>query len=617
MRTISFLFIFSFISLFPVSAQNKIVCNFDHIVFDARAWGDVSMTSAKAPAGSLGNAGLVSVPANNAADGIYFDTNIEIDKVDYSDIKFSIKPADFNTINFMIRLENTNTNVATAEKQISLPESSGNEWLEVITSLSELDLGLYNRIVLIPVNKGNAASVSFYIDNLTLVSKDVHENSPVATIRGNKFYAYDKEIFFNGINTAWQENNEWRLDFLGRNYSSQWWKNEFDRYVANKINTARIWIHGGGNSSPNIDGSGMVTGASNKFWNDMDALIKLAKERELYMMPTLWSFDMCKNNYNATKWKQFRDIINDEEKTKSYCENFLVPFVKRYDKEPYVLGYDLCNEPDHIWRDNDCGKLSRDNVIRFFATCAAYVHKNTNKPVTVGSMWIICNSDKYKSWTSQERYAGNNYSDASFRAQYDDPDAYLDFYSPHWYQWQSSGSFFTMKVENWLDNDYRPVLIGETPGYNVHESGWNSTLANMYINAYKNGYSGVCAWKNPKEDDGYGKFASIIPATNAFYEAYPDLVYPNSNNGTAIKSTTQQEKKQSIYLSSEGLLCIQLSDNTKEGLLKLYAMDGQLLFEKNIYGQTTQIDVSSLPENKVYIAQITTDVGTQSEKIVY
>ncbi len=347
------------------------------------------------------------------------------------------------------------------------------------------------------------------------------------TISGNKFYVASKQIFFNGINTAWQKQSDYTLDFLGRNFDYTWWNNEFQRYKDNKINLARIWVHGSGSHSPSLNGDGLVTGASSQFWTDMDQLVQLAKSKGVYLMVTFWSFDMVKNT--SSKYNQFRQIINDVNKTQWYTEYFLVPFLQRYENEPTIMGYDICNEPEHMWRDANCGNLNKNNVVRFIAWCAAKTNQFSAKPVTVGSMWIIFNSDRYTSW---DPYGGNNYSNAKLQAQYNNSNAFLDFYSPHWYQWQSSGAPFTTTIGYWLDNGDKPVLIGETPGYDVNSSSynnsgnWNITLANYYKQSYWNGYAGVCAWKNPWENDNYGNFNAIKVATNDFYVNYPNLVYP-------------------------------------------------------------------------------------------
>ncbi|GHE44758.1 glycoside hydrolase 5 family protein [Sphingobacterium griseoflavum] len=347
------------------------------------------------------------------------------------------------------------------------------------------------------------------------------------TISGNKFYLGSKQIFFNGVNTAWQKQNDYTLDYLGRNFDYNWWNAEFQRYKDNKINLARIWIHGSGSHSPSLNGDGLVTGATVQFWSDMDQLVQIAKSKGVYLLVTFWSFDMVKNS--SSKHNQYRQIINDVNKTQWYTEYFLVPFLQRYEHEPTIMGYDICNEPEHMWRDADCGYLQKNNVVRFVAWCAAKINEFSIKPVTVGAMWIIFNSDRYASW---DPHGGNNYSPAKLQMQYNNTHAYLDFYSPHWYQWQSSGAPFTTTVGYWLDNGDRPVLIGETPGYNINASSynnagnWNITLANYYKQSYWNGYAGVCAWKNPWENDNYGNFDAIKVATNDFHYHYPSLVYP-------------------------------------------------------------------------------------------
>lgn len=350
------------------------------------------------------------------------------------------------------------------------------------------------------------------------------------SIGGNKFYVNGKEIFFSGINAAWQKQADYSLDFLGRNFDYTWWSNELQRCKDNKMNLVRIWIHGAGNYSPSLNGDGLVTGATAQFWTDMDQLVQIATEKKIYIMPTFWSFDMVKN-VGSSKYTQYRQIINDVNKTKWYTEYFLIPFVQRYNNKPYVMGYDICNEPEHMWRDANCGNLARNNVIRFVAWCAAAINANTSKPVTVGSMWIIFNSNKYG--TGWDPYAGNNYSDLSLQAQYANSNAYLDFWSPHWYQWQSSGGPFNTSIGYWMDNGNKPSLIGETYGGNVNSSTpqntaeWNITMANFIKQSYWNGYAGVLGWKNPHENsDNMGTFAGVASGALDFYANYPTLVYP-------------------------------------------------------------------------------------------
>lgn len=368
----------------------------------------------------------------------------------------------------------------------------------------------------------------------TVVTPPTQPVTPVSTslnitISGSKFNVNSKEIFFNGVNTAWQKQSDYSLDYLGKNFDAAAWTTEFQRYVDNRINLARVWIHCDGNSSPSLAADGTVSGATDQFWADMDNLVKIATAKKVYIIPTLWSFGMAVNQSATVNYSKYRDIINDVTKTQSYINNFLIPYVKRYANEPYVMGYDICNEPEHLWRDANCGPLNHDNVIRFVAYCAAAIHQNSTKPVTVGSMWIIYDSNRYSGWAT---YGGNNYSNTTLQAQYNNSNAYLDFYSPHWYQWQTSDSPFAKTVSTWLDDASKPVLIEETYGGDISAStqgnaaNYNITMANFYLQSHTNGYAGVCGWKNPWENDGYGTFAGIASGTNAFYAAFPSLVYP-------------------------------------------------------------------------------------------
>lgn len=607
-------------------SQNKIVCNFNYISSNYNSWGNVSINVQSSTDGSLGKTGLISVPANNEGDGVYFNLNNPFTKSVYSGIKLRVKSSNMGTFSFVYKLENTLTGASSSDWETYPKYNANGQWQEVILPMDKLQDGQFNRITLVPAAYEYKSAFSFYIDEIALVDKNVNSSSPTITISGNKFYAYNKQIFFNGINTAWQWNNDYRLDFLGRNYNQEWWQQEFTRYEQNNINLARIWIHGGGNTSPSLNGDGVVTGVTNQFWTDMDKLVALSKERQIYIMPTFWSFDMVINNYNATRWSQFRQIINDENKTKWYCEYFLVPFVKRYNNEPYIMGYDICNEIEHMWRDGNCGNLSRNNVMRFIAICASYIHKHTNKPVTSGSMWIICNSSKYSSWTWADTYAGNNYSETSLRARYNDADAYLDFYSPHWYQWQSSGAFFNTTIGEWMDDGYKPVVIGETPGYNVNESGWNMTLANAYLNAYWNGYSGVCAWKSPWENDGYGTFAGITPATNNFYQNYPQLVYPNGKRQTFMATdfsiTDNQLEKESetvsdidISIVNEYTLRVSIENNYNNATIQIVDVStSRIISTQKIRNQYSEFDLHNVGNNKIIAVKIVRGGDTVSKK---
>lgn len=346
------------------------------------------------------------------------------------------------------------------------------------------------------------------------------------SINGNQFNANGKQIWFNGINTPW---NNW-ADF-GGNFVQSWWTGEFQKYVDNKINLARVWIHCEGSNSPTTNSDGSVTGASAQFWANMDTLVSISRTKKVYVLPCLWSFDMVKNSNQAT-YQKYRNLINSQANIQTYITNFLIPLVKRYANEPYVLGWEISNEPEWMFENAEDGPIPVVNVQRLHAMCAAAIHKNCTKPVTTGSACVKWNSYLYQNSGDN---AGNIWGDTTLQRVYNDPHAKLDFWEIHWYPWMSQ--WFQspyQKTTVAFQIDDKPVLVGESQGMDQCDTYICQTLVQMYENAYLNGFDGVCGWKTP-QNDGYGTFENIAVATNTFYNNHPQLVYPT---GTVVSVTS-------------------------------------------------------------------------------
>jgi uncharacterized protein YjdB len=360
---------------------------------------------------------------------------------------------------------------------------------------------------------------------LAIIAMFIAGKAQTVSITGNQFTVNGKQIFFNGINVPW---HNW-ADF-GGNFVQSWWTSEFQRYVDNKINLARVWIHCNGMNSPTTSSSGSVSGASAQFWANMDTLIAISRAKKVYIMPCLWSFDMVKNT-NTSTYQQFRNLINSQANIQTYIDNFLIPLVKRYPNEPYLLAWEICNEPEWMFENAEDGPIPIVNVQRLHAMCAAAIHKNSPKFVTTGSACVKWNSYLYQNSGDN---AGNVWGDTTLQRIYNDPQAKLDFWQIHWYPWMSQ--WFQspyQKTTAAFKIDDKPVIVGESQGLDQCDSYICMTLTQMYENAYVNGFDGVCGWKTP-QNDGYGTFENIAVATNAFYNNHAQLVYPS---GTAISVT--------------------------------------------------------------------------------
>jgi hypothetical protein len=97
------------------------------------------------------------------------------------------------------------------------------------------------------------------------------------TVNGNTFKVYGKEIFMNGVNTPW---NHWN-DF-GGNYDHSFWDTEFQKIRQAGGNASRIWISCNGDVGIDISETGLVSGATQDHWEDLDDMFALAAEHQIY-----------------------------------------------------------------------------------------------------------------------------------------------------------------------------------------------------------------------------------------------------------------------------------------------------------------------------------------------
>jgi hypothetical protein len=104
-------------------------------------------------------------------------------------------------------------------------------------------------------------------------------------------------------------------------FNKGWWTDEFARYKANHINLARVWIHGSGEMSPDIDESGHVSGVSDLSWQYMDHLFAVSKANGVCILLALFSFDVTKNTYPT--YERWITFLRSPAYIQSYIDNVL------------------------------------------------------------------------------------------------------------------------------------------------------------------------------------------------------------------------------------------------------------------------------------------------------
>jgi hypothetical protein len=345
----------------------------------------------------------------------------------------------------------------------------------------------------------------------------------------NTFTVDEKRIWINGVNTPW---NNWN-DF-GGTYNDSWWNNHFAKLRDAGINAVRVWINcNNDNGAITIAGNGMVSGASNKHWSDLDKFFKTAESNQIYIMATLLSFDHFKSpngNQPRAAAERWRNMLKNKGATVSFVENYTIPFVRRYRDNPWLWSIDICNEPDWIFENAECGKLPWDQISYFLAINAAAIHVYSNILVTVGLAMPKYNADG-------SRYQGNKVSDSFLQNLYPNTKAYLDFWSPHYYDWVGEwygvphyltpggtlGGSKTGWNGGWGLDGSKPAVIGECSAKGTGQGKWGitgNTIITDYESAYLNGWQGVMPWTSNGVDDN-GSLDDISPATKYMRDKYP------------------------------------------------------------------------------------------------
>jgi len=249
----------------------------------------------------------------------------------------------------------------------------------------------------------------------------------------------------------------------------------------------------------------VVIGPGARTLDDMRSALDIAAEFDIYIVFSLWSFDMLRDN--AHRKPPTRDnyrLLVEDEVLRSYIERALVPMVKALNGHTHLLAWELFNEPENmteVWfpqqKDFYGGPVpSLVRLQRVQALMAAAIHKtarehNQRALVTTGSKSL----GKYNS-----DVAGgiNLYRDDRLIAAADgDADAVFDFYAPHYYDnenMQGYWSPFHRPISYWqLD---KAVVIGEFYIEDLKpEKGKRVKAAELCRTLKKNGYAGGWGWQ--------------------------------------------------------------------------------------------------------------------------
>jgi len=322
-------------------------------------------------------------------------------------------------------------------------------------------------------------------------------------VEDRKFKIEGKELWLNGVNTPWQHWND-----FGGNFDPLFWDNEFSKIRKYGGNLTRIWITCNGEVGIKISSNGKIEGMTEKFWDDVDTLMSLAKKHKIYVLATLISFDHTKDSHpNYSLW---RKMYLSDENISSFVSNYVIPFAKRYATNDYLFAIEPCNEIEWVHEEH---KIPWERLQLFCARVASAVHSVSSVLVTVGC------SVKWQS----DKAEGNFFSDDKLQKVFLSKGSYIDFYSPHFYDWviRWFGNPFYDKRDVDYNLDDKPAIIGECPA----NAQWV-----IYEKAYKNGWEGVCAWTSNGVDANGNIDGHLGEQMKNFAKKYQELVRSYSLN---------------------------------------------------------------------------------------
>lgn len=268
----------------------------------------------------------------------------------------------------------------------------------------------------------------------------------------------------------------------------------FQTMHSDKINVTRWFVFADGRYSPefvNPATDSAVTGLDGQFFADVDRMLQIAHDNNIYLIPCLVDFHMFNTRVSSAGvyGGGHYSVFGTPAIRQTYLDNALKPLLQHIAASPYknyVLAYDIINEPE--WNVAGLGAGSNAFPIAtmqtFITECANYIH------LYGGGAYATAGTAQFK-WL----YASKNCG--------------LDFYEPHWYP-KNSGESLPAYASLGLD---KPAIVGEFPATaNDYVIGSTAPYsAQWYLDSiYNAGYAGEMAWSF-RGVDAQGNWPGCLP----------------------------------------------------------------------------------------------------------
>eukprot|EP01087_Luapelamoeba_hula_P018901 TRINITY_DN616_c0_g1_i5.p1 TRINITY_DN616_c0_g1~~TRINITY_DN616_c0_g1_i5.p1 ORF type:complete len:660 (+),score=119.67 TRINITY_DN616_c0_g1_i5:136-2115(+) len=345
---------------------------------------------------------------------------------------------------------------------------------------------------------------------------------------GNRIPVDGNNVYLLGANYPWglyNGNSNYGRDF-GQN---AWGYSGFAASGNSAVNAAqfqqlqsagarfvRVWVFADGRAGINLDNQGYPAVVDPLAYNDMDALIALARQYNLKLVLVLFDFHLgfkAQTN-NGVQLGGHNSWINFPPHVTSLTNNVIRPFLQHYGNNDVIHSWEVMNEPEWIiwdlpqgsyksWEADGCS-MKEFNV--FASGICSAVHQLTNHYCTLGSAslkWA-------RVWVN------------SFAASRGYPQINLDYYQAHYYSWMdgqtinNDPALGTVSLSPMVQ-DYaslgldRPMVIGE-----FYDS--SSSFGSQLDTFLSKGYAGAWPWSVNSD------YAIDFTTMRSWYQAHSGVV---------------------------------------------------------------------------------------------